>query len=346
MDYVRKTFTFEGKRYTVRGKTEKEAIMKMANKIRDLEEGHIVVSGNTTVKAWALKCVDVYKTGQADITRKTYIGKMKSSIFPLIGDRPLKSIKPFDVQCVLNELQGYSQAYISDIYQMLRFVFSKAKTNKLIAEDPTIDLQKPKGTKNHRRAITAKEETHFLKVCEENDRFIVFLLMYYCGCRTSEAMEAMGKDIMKITENGKTYNVLHIRGTKTKNADRNVPLPDELYQRIKDTPKFSYIATDTKGNKLTKSSLKCSLNALRRAINISMGCKVFRNELLPPLPLADDFVPYNLRHTYCTNLCRQGVDIRVAQYLMGHSDIRLTANIYTHTNNFAIIEAAEKMFGQ
>ncbi len=170
--------------------------------------------------------------------------------------------------------------------------------------------------------------------------------MYYCGCRTSEAMEAMGKDIMKITENGKTYNVLHIRGTKTKNADRNVPLPDELYQRIKDTPKFSYIATDTKGNKLTKSSLKCSLNALRRAMNISMGCKVFRNELLPPLPLADDFVPYNLRHTYCTNLCRQGVDIRVAQYLMGHSDIRLTTNIYTHTNNFAIIEAAEKMFGQ
>lgn len=35
-EYIRKTFTFEGKRYTVRGKTEKEAIMKMANKQRDL----------------------------------------------------------------------------------------------------------------------------------------------------------------------------------------------------------------------------------------------------------------------------------------------------------------------
>ena len=48
-EYIRKTFTFEGKRYTVRGKTEKEAFMKMANKIRDLEEGTVVISGNTLV---------------------------------------------------------------------------------------------------------------------------------------------------------------------------------------------------------------------------------------------------------------------------------------------------------
>nr|DAE34602.1 MAG TPA: Integrase [Caudoviricetes sp.] len=343
MEYVRKTFTFEGKRYAVRGKTEKEAIINMANKIRDLEEGNIVISGNTLVKDWALKCVETYKTTQAEETRKTYLGKMKSIIFRQIGDRPLKSIKPFDVQNVMNSLQGYSKSYISDIYQMLKFIFSKAKINKLIPEDPTLDLQKPKGTKKKRRAITANEEYHFLKVCETNDRFLVFLLMYYCGCRTSEAINVMGKDIIVLAEDGKAYNALHIRGTKTGNADRNVPLPDALYERIKDAPKFDYVAKDTKGNKLTKSSLKCALNALRREMNISMGCTVFRNQLIPPYPLADDFVPYCLRHTYCSNLCKKCVDIRVAQYLMGHSDIRLTANIYTHTDISAIIDVAEKM---
>lgn len=343
MEYIRKTFTFEGKRYTVRGKTEKEAIMKMANKLRDLEEGSVVISGNTSVKDWALKCVETYKTNQADSTRKTYLEKMNSVIFTKIGSRTLKSIKPFDVQNVMNSLQGYSKAYISDIYQMLRFIFSKAKTNKLIADDPTLDLQKPKGTKKNRRALTENEEYHFLKVCEESDRFLVFMLMYYCSCRTSEAINIMGKDIVAITENGEKYNVLHIRGTKSGNADRKVPLPDVLYQRIKNTPKFNYVATDTRGNKYTKSSLKCALNALRREMNISMGCKVFRNELIQPHPLADDFVPYCLRHTYCSNLCKKGVDIRVAQYLMGHSDIRLTANIYTHTDNSAIVDAAKKM---
>lgn len=61
-----------------------------------------------------------------------------------------------------------------------------------------------------------------------------------------------------------------------------------------------------------------------------MGCKVYRNELIPPYPLADDLVPYCLRHEYCTNLARMGIDIRQAQRLMGHADIKMTANIYTN----------------
>lgn len=341
--YVQKFFTFEGKRYAVRGKTEKEAIMKLANKIRDLEEGSVVISGNTTVRVWALKCVETYKTNQGEETRKTYLERMNHSILDKIGDRPLKSIKPFDVQAVLNDLQGYSKSHISAVYQMLKFIFSKAKLNKLIAEDPTVDLQRPKGTKTYRRAMTKSEEHHFLKVCENNDRFIPFLLMYYCGCRSSEAREVMGLDIQTIIDSGETINVLHIRGTKTDNADRTVPIPDELYERIKNTPKFSFVATDTKGNQLNKTSFRRAADALRRAMNISMGCQVFKNQLIPPYPLADDFVPYCLRHTYCTNLCKDDIDIRTAQYLMGHSDIRLTANIYTHTDNSTIANASRKM---
>ena len=68
---------------------------------------------------------------------------------------------------------------------------------------------------------------------------------------------------------------------------------------------------------------------------------MYRNQLIAPYPLADDFVPYNLRHTYCTGLQKKGIDIRTAQYLMGHSDISLTANIYTHADNSTILEAAK-----
>ncbi len=37
-----------------------------------------------------------------------------------------------------------------------------------------------------------------------------------------------------------------------------------------------------------------------------------------------------LRHTYATNLYRAGIDLKTAQYLLGHSTIQMTANIYTH----------------
>ena len=73
------------------------------------------------------------------------------------------------------------------------------------------------------------------------------------------------------------------------------------------------------------------------------GYKCYRNQLQPPLPLAEDFVPYCLRHTFCTNLAKAGVDIRTAQKLMGHSNIQMTANIYTHVDDSQIQIAAEKM---
>lgn len=53
--------------------------------------------------------------------------------------------------------------------------------------------------------------------------------------------------------------------------------------------------------------------------------------------------PYCLRHTYCTDLQRAGVPLNVAKHLMGHSDISVTANIYTHVTEDVIQEAAEKI---
>ena len=147
----------------------------------------------------------------------------------------------------------------------------------------------------------------------------------------------MGKDIQVIDG----YYLLHIRGTKTNNADRFVPIPDELYQIIKNTPKNEYIAVyETKG-KITESNRNRVWQSCKRDLNISMGCRLYRNQLVPPYPLAPDLVPYCLRHTYCTDLARMGIDIRIAQKLMGHSDISLTANIYTNLDNNDIIEAAK-----
>lgn len=80
--------------------------------------------------------------------------------------------------------------------------------------------------------------------------------------------------------------------------------------------------------------------SFKRQLNISMGCKTYRNKLIPPYPLAPDLVAYCLRHEYCTELARKGVDIRQAQKLMGHATIIMTANIYTNLNNSDILSAA------
>ncbi len=59
--------------------------------------------------------------------------------------------------------------------------------------------------------------------------------------------------------------------------------------------------------------------------------------------VAPDLVPYCLRHTYCTDLQAKGIPLKTASYLMGHSSIKVTADIYTHITDDAINEAAKLM---
>jgi len=40
--------------------------------------------------------------------------------------------------------------------------------------------------------------------------------------------------------------------------------------------------------------------------------------------------PHVCRHTYCSNMAKSGMNPKTLQYLMGHSDIGVTMNVYTH----------------
>lgn len=265
--------------------------------------------------------------------------RIKKHILSKIGQMPVKSVKPLMCQEILNSQIGMSKSHITKVHQELCFIFEKAVENHLILESPAAHLDRPKGMTKKHRSITATERKHLLSVADADPRFDLFLLMLYCGCRPAEAIHAKGMDIQEL----EGIHVLHIRGTKTENADRFVPLPDVLYEKIKDTAPFDPICPNSAGREHSESSYDRLVESLKRELNLSMGARTYRNALIPPLPLAPDFVPYMLRHTYCTDLQKQGVDIRAAQRLMGHADIATTANIYTHQDNETLVRAAEAM---
>lgn len=62
-----------------------------------------------------------------------------------------------------------------------------------------------------------------------------------------------------------------------------------------------------------------------------------------PFDGVGDLVPYDFRHTYCTDLQDAGVPINVARKLMGHSDISLTSRIYTHHSDESIEDARNRL---
>ena len=53
--------------------------------------------------------------------------------------------------------------------------------------------------------------------------------------------------------------------------------------------------------------------------------------------------PHVCRHTYCSNMAKSGMNPKVLQYLMGHSDISVTLNTYTHLKLDDAKEEMEKL---
>lgn len=340
---ITKSFTYKGKRYYVSAQNEADIKEKIALKKKSvdkeikaeklkLEQRKV----SMTVKEWAYEAVTTYKVSQKPITQKKYIERMETTILSQIGKRTLTSITPMDCQKILNKQVGKSKTQINEVAQTLKFIFKMAKVNKLIDEDPTVDIIKPKGNSTPRRSLTDYERQHFLSVAERFPKFIIFRLMLECGCRPSEAREVKGSDIRLVKERP----MLHIRGSKTENADRLVPIPDALYEKLKDVAAEDYVCTNHAGKHYDESSYKRICWALYRELNLSMGCKTYRNKLQPPYPLADDLVPYCFRHTYCTDMLRKGVDLRIVQYLMGHATIEMTAH-YTHVDEEMAYKAVQ-----
>lgn len=335
---INRKFMFEGKPIYIHANTEREYIEKKTRKMIELESGSKRLnSAKILVHEWAEDCFDQYKTDVKPITLESQKGKVRKWVLPEIGNMRVKDVEQYHIQKILNNMQGKGQNTIDKVYQLTRFIFEKAKQNHIINENPCDYVTRPKGTQRKGRPATKQEIEHVLKVAEEEPQFTFYLFMLFCGLRPSEVANLKGADI-KIVQG---EHILHVEGTKTSTAVRDIPIPSYLYERIPETKPFDYIFTNNEGRPLTRGNRERLCRAFKRALNISMGCKVYRNELVPPYPLAPDFKPYCLRHSYCSNLYEDGVDIRTTQIYMGHKNFDVTAEVYTHMSETKMIETAK-----
>ena len=304
-----------GKRVVVRADDEEELWRKYF--VRRYNETFTAPPAptNYTVRSWGEEAVKLYKSNLSDRTLTGYLSTMRANIFNVIGDMDLADVTPQILQQALNEQRGYSVRQISLVYQIMQFLFRTAYREKIIPVDVSANLVKPHGKKKHtRRALTDNERSAFLSVIAGLTRdhpLFLFTIMYYTGLRPSEVFTLKGSDVMKI--DGK--DVLRVRGEKTKSASRYVPLPYPLNELMSGVPANQLIVAKNE-HMFDKNDYDNAGRMLRRR--------------LKKKGIVSDFCPYMLRHDYCTRLKKKGVPLRDAQYLMGHSKISITAEIYTH----------------
>lgn len=354
-DYYKKTFTFEGKRRYVYGKTELEAIEKRAVLKAQLEAGKVEISRNTQVSVWIDEWLDNYKEPEVNYQWYKDIKSICNRlIIPAIGHMRISSVKPLHIKKILNSMQGYSYSYNAKIYDIINQIFKSAQENELITQNPMTGIRKPSGVKpKNRRAITDEERKITLQVAKHHRGGLFILIILYCGLRPQEVVPLRWLDIdfnnRRIVINKALKSDGVIRSfTKTEAGMRSVPIPMVLLDRLKleyedIRNNTALICTNTRGEHYTKSSINDLWKNFKREMNIAAGCKVHpqKHKIMPPYFVPDDLTLYCYRHTYCTDLQAAGVPINVAKELMGHEDISVTSKIYTHKSDIALNNAAD-----
>lgn len=344
--YFRKTARWNGRKYEGKGKTELEAITRLAEKLAAAKRGEEVISGSMTVSTWYEKWKNTYKD-PAGLTKKSlgmYDEKFDGYIRPAIGTMKLQDVRDVHLQRILNGQAGRSRSHVEKIRRVLREMFRQAKWSRLIPYDPTENLKLPACTQHARRSLTDPERALLLQVCQCNPWGLWFQLLLYTGMRPGEAAALNWADVDFKNNEIHVHAALEsgssqIKGPKTAAGVRDIPIHPDLLPLLleaKGAP-FEPVFKTNGGERMNHGAWDRAWKSCKRAMNLALGAKTKRNQLQED-KLAPDLTPYCLRHTFCTDLQRAGVPLNVAKELMGHADVETTANIYTHRDN-AVLHA-------
>ena len=299
--YIRKTVTWNHHRYEVRGKTEQEACDKLADLITTLKQGDLALAGsNLTVDQWFAQWRDTYKapSGLTPKSFSLYDEKYRGYIGPAVGHLKLTEVRDLHLQTILNTQAGRSYSHVSKLRMVMQELFRQARRSRILLYDPAEGLQLPESVKGTHRPITNQERRHILALAQTHPSGLWVLTILYTGLRPGETAALLWKDIDFARNEIHVYKAVEsgtraIKAPKTPAGVRDIPMRPELRDRL------------LAARGAPESPVFPSARGGVRSAN-------------------------SLRHTFCTDLQRAGVPINVAKELMGHANISVTANIYTH----------------
>ena len=233
----------------------------------------------------------------------------------------IKKITASDIERFLQSmvLEGFSTKTIKDqasiVKQIIRYAIIKGYTK----ENPAQYITPPKGKAKVIREALTDDDVKKIKSDRFSDFGKIAYFLLYTGLRKGELLALTYGDIdYKNATISINKSVEHIGNkpristTKTQAGVRLVPLPDVLRPIVKQGKhKNTDLIFSEDGELMHKSYFR--EHWIRHCKSIGI-----------------DATPHQLRHTYATMLFEWNISEKDAQSIMGHSDISITHNIYTH----------------
>ena len=253
-------------------------------------------------------------------------------------DKKIDKISRKDVEDFLNyeREKGYAQNTLRKDYQLLKQAFGIAKERKFIEEDYFAGYY---GIKMPQSIIKTEKVRSFN--IEDFKKLLIYLyspdfkyshrdeylIAIHCGLRIGEVLALKKSDIdfkkglihvqRTITSDKEGHAILG-KHTKTPSGERDIPI-NELTEPVLRHAIDNMIPNENNllfcnknGSVLTDNSLNSCLKRICKYVGISENAH-----------------NHKLRHSFSTNGVVAGIDYKVMEETMGHSDIRITMDTYT-----------------
>lgn len=334
------------------GKTRTEA-----NRKRDEYKARMalgIVDGKVTVAEWVDVCLRLYRTNVNPAYAKgdsIPYNRLKE----MLGKKLVSEVREADLQVLINKLDGTSSSNIKKYYQAFFRVFEKARTNRLIFINPAEGLDLPEGTKGTHRALERWETDCILKNWHQHRCGLWAMLMLLCGLRRGEMMALRWENIDMEKKQLRVREVAVIASNKSKIEERTksisglrvLPICGPLWEALNTVPlekRVGLVCVSAKGEQISGSAFDRGWDgfnlAMQRVMNgepvkqqgrrETLETKIAKAEKEGRQYIIFDTLAHDLRHTFATALYDADVPVKAAQYYLGHADVRMTLDLYTH----------------
>ena len=332
-----------------KGKRKEISLREKEKQIqKGLDDCIIPNGGNSTV----LELVEKYVSQQQGVKHNTkanyqfVINIIKKEDFEKkrIDSVRISDAKAWLIKLQKNDGRGYSS--IHSIRGVLRPAFQMAVEDDLIRKNP-FEFQLATVVVNDsvtREAITREQERAFLNFIKNDKHFSKYyegiFILFKTGLRISEFCGLTKDDIDFENRKIRVDHQLQrqrdmeyvIEVPKTESGKRFIPMSDEVtecFKRILEKRKRPKIEPmiDGKCGFLYLDKNNMPMVALHWEKYFQHIREKYNKTYKKQLPV---ITPHVARHTFCSNMAKAGVNPKKLQYIMGHSEIGVTLNTYTH----------------
>ncbi len=337
---------------TIRG-TKADAERKKREMLTNYDKGLPVSTPKITVSEFLNQWLQDYcQINVSPRTYRSYEGMIRRYVKPAIGHIQISKLSPHYIQSIYTDMtnQGLSAQTILHTHRCLSKALKCAVKWEIAVRNVCDSVEFPRPKRKEMAYWTAEQVNQFLTTLNHSDYNAVFFLAIHTGMRRSEILGLQWKDLdipnLQLSIQRTVYRVsgkgIVIGEPKTRQSRRSVTLTQEAAMllaglRSKYWEQRQYLELTVNDSDFVFSNAE---GKPFRPHSVSTAFRrMAKRSGLPQIRFHD------LRHTHATLLLQQGVHPKIVSERLGHSDINITLNTYSHVMPNMQSEAAEAFSG-